>query len=409
MYYVFLDGKFVTSFQSDGLNNDDITKTIAANNQSGFGVFNCLPADNPTKVTNAYYTMDKQAVLAMVANKANANNGSFYFQTAGSYVMSGDIEITNPTGGNHYVDFRIMNGENRFLLWDGDNNGTYEIAYSYNKNHVHNGNLPASEYVGLNNKISWKIVYYKKNAFFYVNGKLKLVYVNAASAPSDRWKSITASGCSIKLNNINIISDDGDVDAFNAAIAECPEVAIAGNLSTGDMYVNRVYTGNGLEVSHNSLTGGTINDAIDFAKYGTFNNFVYETTLVIEQVGGNAHYGIEFADAGRRFLLWNTGDGDTFKITWAYDGGYGDAKYQRPLTAASYKMKVVVKDGNAYWFVDGTLMCAIQVRGQMALRIESMIAHTEGTTIISKTHNEAAYNAAIAGLNLPAITGATRF
>lgn len=409
MYYVFLDGKFVTSFQSDGLNNDDITKTIAANNQSGFGVFNCQPTDNPTKVTNAYYTMDKQAVLAMVANKANANNGSFYFQTAGSYVMSGDIEITNPTGGNHYVDFRIMNGENRFLLWDGDNNGTYEIAYSYNKNHVHNGNLPASEYVGLNNKISWKIVYYKKNAFFYVNGKLKLVYVNAASAPSDRWKSITASGCSIKLNNINIISDDGDVDAFNAAIAECPEVAAVGDLSTGDMYVNRVYTGNGLEVSHNSLTGGTINDAIDFAKYGTFNNFVYETTLVIEQVGGNAHYGIEFADAGRRFLLWNTGDGDTFKITWAYDGGYGDAKYQRPLTAASYKMKVVVKDGNAYWFVDGTLMCAIQVRGQMALRIESMIAHTEGTTIISKAYNEAAYNAAIAGLNLPAITGATRF
>ena len=409
MYYVFLDGKFVTSFQSDGLNNDDITKTIAANNQSGFGVFNCQPTTNPTKVTNAYYTMDKQAVLAMVANKANANNGSFFFQTAGSYVMSGDIEITNPTGGNHYVDFRIMNGENRFLLWDGDNNGTYEIAYSYNKNHVHNGNLPASEYVGLNNKISWKIVYYKKNAFFYVNGKLKLVYVNAASAPSDRWKSITASGCSIKLNNINIISDDGDVDAFNAAIAECPEVAIAGNLSTGDMYVNRVYTANGLEVSHNSLTGGTINDAIDFAKYGTFNNFVYETTLVIEQVGGNAHYGIEFADAGRRFLLWNTGDGDTFKITWAYDGGYGDAKYQRPLTAASYKMKVVVKDGNAYWFVDGTLMCAIQVRGQMALRIESMIAHTEGTTIISKAYNEAAYNAAIAGLNLPAISGATRF
>lgn len=409
MYYVFLDGKFVTSFQSDGLNNDDITKTIAANNQSGFGVFNCQPTDNPTKVTNAYYTMDKQAVLAMVANKANANNGSFYFQTAGSYVMSGDIEITNPTGGNHYVDFRIMNGENRFLLWDGDNNGTYEIAYSYNKNHVHNGNLPASEYVGLNNKISWKIVYYKKNAFFYVNGKLKLVYVNAASAPSDRWKSITADGCSIKLNNINIISDDGDVDAFNAAIAECPEVAAVGDLSTGDMYVNRVYTGNGLEISHNSLTGGTINDAIDFAKYGTFNNFVYETTLVIEQVGGNAHYGIEFADAGRRFLLWNTGDGDTFKITWAYDGGYGDAKYQRPLTAASYKMKVVVKDGNAYWFVDGTLMCAIQVRGQMALRIESMIAHTEGTTIISKAYNEAAYNAAIAGLNLPAITGATRF
>ena len=409
MYYVFLDGKFVTSFQSDGLNNDDITKTIAADNQSGFGVFNCLPAENPSKVTNAYYTMDKDAVLKMVENREFPTNTEFYFQTAGSYVMSGDIEITNPLGGNHYVDFRIMNGENRFLLWDGDNNGTYEIAYSYNKNHVHRGNLPASEYVGLNEKISWKIVYYKKNAFFYVNGKLKLVYVNAASAPSDRWKKITADGCSIKLNNISLISDDGDVDAFNAAIAECPEVAMVGDLSTGDMYVNRVYTGNGLEISNNSLTGSTISDAIDFAKYGTFNNYVYETTLVIEQVGGNAHYGIEFADADKRFLLWNTGDGNTFKITWAYDGGYSDAKYQRPATAGSYKMKVVVKDGNAYWFVDGTLMCALQVRGQLALRIESMIAHTENTTIISKAFDEAAFNAAIAGLNLPAISGSTRF
>ena len=72
-------------------------------------------------------------------------------------------------------------------------------------------------------------------------------------------------------------------------------------------------------------------------------------------------------------------------------------------------MKVVVKDGNAYWFVDGTLMCAIKAQGALAVRIESMKAHTEGTKIISKTTDEAAYNAAIEGLNLPAITGATRF
>ena len=72
-------------------------------------------------------------------------------------------------------------------------------------------------------------------------------------------------------------------------------------------------------------------------------------------------------------------------------------------------MKVVVKDGNAYWFVDGTLMCALKINGQLAVRIENMIAHTENSSVISKTLNEAAYNASIAELNLPALSGPTRF
>ncbi|MGN1093709.1 MAG: hypothetical protein ACI4SC_01870, partial [Candidatus Neoclostridium sp.] len=409
MYYVFLDGKFVTSFQSDGLNTDNIKQTIAANNQSGFGVFNCKPVDKSVKVRNACFTTNKDTVLAIVNNRADANNGAFYFQTAGSYVMSGEIEINAPTGGNHYVDFRIMNGNNRFLFWDGDNNGTYEVAYSYDNNHVHMGNLPASEYVGLDTKIAWKIVYYKKNAFFYVNGKLKLVYYNAANASSDRWKSITASGCSIKLNKINIISDDGDSAAFNAAIAECKEIAMLGNYSASGMTVRRVPTGDELEISNSSLTAGTCHASIDFTQYGSFNDYVYETTLKIEQVGENGHFGIEFNDDATRFLFWKTGDGDTLKITWAYDTGYGDAKYQRPATAGTYNMKVVVKDGNAYWFVDGTLMCALKINGQLAVRIENMVAHTENSSVISKTLNEAEYNAAIADLTLPAISGPTRF
>lgn len=143
--------------------------------------------------------------------------------------------------------------------------------------------------------------------------------------------------------------------------------------------------------------------------YGFSGDFIYETTYVVKAVVDNAHYGIELRDDAHRFLFWKTGAGDTLKITWAYDGGYGDAKYQRPLTAASYKMKVVVKDGNAYWFVDGELMCGIKAQGALAVRIEGMKAHTEGTTVISKTYNEEAYNAAIAGLNLPDISGATRF
>ena len=148
----------------------------------------------------------------------------------------------------------------------------------------------------------------------------------------------------------------------------------------------------------------------DFIKlYGLDGDFIYETTLVINSVAGNAHYGIHVASSDNRFLFWNTGAGNTFKITWAYDGGYDDAKYQRPTTAGSYNMKVVVKDGNAYWFVDGELMCGLKAQGGLSLIIQSMDAHTEGTKMIYANANAAEYNAAIAGLNLPAITGATRF
>ena len=405
MYYVFLDGKYVTKFYAPCI--DTATKNnLPGDNESGFGVFNCRPTDNATKVTNAFFTMNEKDVSAMVANAEKNTVGRVSSLVSSKYVLSGKMTIDKPTGGNHYVDFTVVDGANRFLLWDGDNNGSYEFAYTINNSHVHRGNLPASEYVNLTNgkvTFDWTIIHDGKNAYFIIDGKVRLVFANLGNGKGT--VQIWADGCTMKIDDMKCYTSADTVEYAKAL----ESISSYANALTGDLkYMYRVGTDSGLEVSCNG-TNAAVNDGINPFTNGTGNNYVYETTLVVEQVGGNAHYGIEFPDADHRFLFWNTGAGNTFKITWAYDGGYDDAKYQRPTTAASYKMKVVVKDGNAYWFVDGELMCAIKAQGALALRIESMIAHTEGTTIISKAYNEAAYNAAIAGLNLPAITGATRF
>ena len=405
MYYVFLDGKYVTKFYAPCI--DTATKNnLPGDNESGFGVFNCRPTDNATKVTNAFFTMNENDVRAMVANAEKNTVGRVSSLVSSKYVLSGKMTIDKPTGGNHYVDFTVVDGANRFLLWDGDNNGSYEFAYTINNQHIHRGNLPASEYVNLTNgkvTFDWKIIHDGKNAYFIIDGKVRLVFANLGNGKGT--VQIWADGCTMKIDDMKCYTSADTVEYAKAL----ESISSYANALTGNAkFMYRVGTDSGLEVSCNG-TNAAVNDGINPFTNGTGNNYVYETTLVVEQVGGNAHYGIEFPDADHRFLFWNTGAGNTFKITWAYDGGYDDAKYQRPTTAASYKMKVVVKDGNAYWFVDGELMCAIKAQGGLAVRIESMKAHTEGTTIISKTYNEAAYNAAIAGLNLPDITGATRF
>ena len=405
MYYVFLDGKYVTKFYAPCI--DTATKNnLPGDNESGFGVFNCRPTDNATKVTNAFFTMNEKDVSAMVANAEKNTVRRVSSLVSSKYVLSGKMTIDKPTGGNHYVDFTVVDGANRFLLWDGDNNGSYEFAYTINNSHVHRGNLPASEYVNLTNgkvTFDWTIIHDGKNAYFIIDGKVRLVFANLGNGKGT--VQIWADGCTMKIDDMKCYTSADTVEYAKAL----ESISSYANALTGNAkFMYRVGTDSGLEVSCNG-TNAAVNDGINPFTNGTGNNYVYETTLVVEQVGGNAHYGIEFPDADHRFLFWNTGAGNTFKITWAYDGGYDDAKYQRPTTAGSYNMKVVVKDGNAYWFVDGELMCAIKAQGALALRIESMKAHTEGTTIISKTHNEAAYNAAIAGLNLPDITGATRF
>lgn len=400
-YYIFVDGKYVTALRSNGINTQDKSKTIAADNESGFGVFNEEPAAGPIAVRNAYFTMNEDTVRAICATASATGDQTEYvnYDLTEQYVISGKMDIANPlAGANRWIGFNVNDGNNRFLLWDADANDTFEFAYSVGGSHIHNGNLPASEYVNANTTIDWKFLHDGKNAYFFVNGKLKMVYVNAALAKGNF--SIEKCNVATKLYDVETAKVGSEQYAAELeAVAKYQ--AMFANDTTASMY--RVEANN----AQFDLGGAYQKDFIKL--YGLDGDFIYETTLVINSVGGNAHYGIHVASAANRFLFWNTGAGNTFKITWAYVTDGINEKHQRPATAGTYQMKVIVKDGNAYWFVDGELMCGLKAQGGLSLIIQSMDAHTEGTTMIYRNANAAEYNAAIAGLSLPEISGATAF
>ena len=406
-YYIFVNGKFFYHKRIDAFSVDNDNVKLPYDNESGFGVF--VQNDGSFNGFNsACFTMDEDTVREICANAANTGDTTEYvdYNLTEQYVISGKMDIANPVAGaNRWIGFNVNNGNNRFLLWDFDKNDTFEFAYSIDGNHVHNGNLPASEYVSANTTIDWKFLHDGKNAYFFVNGKLKMVYVNAILAKGNFY--IEKCNVATRLYNVNSTTVGSEQYA-----AELKAVANYQKMFANDTTASMFRVDAAARNAQFEIVGsqnGTAYKNFSVIAQGFYGNFIYETTYVVNSVGNNAHYGIELQDDTHRFLFWKTGAGDTLKITWSYDDGYGDAKYQRPLTAGEYKMKVVVKDGNAYWFVDGELMCGLKAQGGFALRIENMDAYTKGTSVISKTTDEVAYNAAIEGLNLPAITGATRF
>jgi hypothetical protein len=98
-----------------------------------------------------------------------------------NYTMSGTLEITGYNSNPHIIfSFDSTNFQNRFLLWDNDADGTFNLGYAVNGGHE--SNAPTDARYSLENgklTIDWKIVATDKNAYMYINGELKIVMLNA--------------------------------------------------------------------------------------------------------------------------------------------------------------------------------------------------------------------------------------
>ena len=95
--------------------------------------------------------------------------------------MNGTIDITGYNSNPHIIfSFDSTNFQNRFLLWDNDANGTFNLGYAVNGGHEANAPIDAQYTMGSNGlKIEWKIVATDKNAYLFINGTLKIAMLNA--------------------------------------------------------------------------------------------------------------------------------------------------------------------------------------------------------------------------------------
>jgi len=93
-----------------------------------------------------------------------------------NYSVSGTL-IVGEVGGNPHVQFSLddSNFNNRFLLWDQDNNGSFIASYAFAGSHKHaagNASFKAGE------TITWEVVTTDKHSYFYINGELEFVFLN---------------------------------------------------------------------------------------------------------------------------------------------------------------------------------------------------------------------------------------
>ena len=233
-YYIFIDGKFAAAHRIaalDATGNGELT----IDNESGFGVFECPPISG-TDVTNAYFTVDEDTVRAICATASETGDTTEYidYDLTEQYVISGKMDLTNPVAGkNRWVGFNVNGGNNRFLLWDADANDTFEFAYSVGGSHIHNGNLPASEYVNANTTIDWKFLHDGKNAYFFVNGKLKMVYVNAILAKGN----FSIEKCNVATRLYDVESAKAGSEQYAAELEAVSKYqAMFANDTTASMY-----------------------------------------------------------------------------------------------------------------------------------------------------------------------------
>ena len=143
------------------------------------------------------------------------------------YVISGKIDITD-TSGNPHVGFDFDTYANRILLWDNQTNGQYKVGYAYNGDHKNDApaNAIYTKETGKTLTLEWKIVVTNSDAYFYVNGDLRLV-----------WKNIP--GNSLTLNTQAMDAKFYDMTAKTLADDKAEyEKIISDMQSTIDAYKN---------------------------------------------------------------------------------------------------------------------------------------------------------------------------
>ncbi len=159
-------------------------------------------------------------VPATLADKTYDNtcsvNQGIHTDITRDAVISGKLDITDVSKDNNHVAFQLPDANNRFLLWDSDNDETFSVSWASNgTGYVNDQSL--DQYATVEGKLTleWKLVFYKNHIYFYINGELKAIYQNACGIGE---LVIGAEGTGAKFYDMTIVSKFNDEAAYNAAI-----------------------------------------------------------------------------------------------------------------------------------------------------------------------------------------------
>ncbi len=276
-------------------------------------------------------------------------NGHVFTDASGNaltadYIIKGKLDIKDFGKSNPHIQFRFGSGS-RFLLWDSNGDGKFGAGYTEGSTNVSDATDGVT--VTLYNAnggltLDWAVVVNNGKAYWFINGKLEKVF----NSPNLQGFSLGALQTDAYFYDIELCVKSEAPEAYEEQLDEyftySFDIAKYGNNSSistsGPTYTTDVY-------------GNTLKDT----------NYVIRGTLKLEKINlSNPHLQFSFG-GGYRFILWDSdsdgwfGAGCQISTEYTKDTAIGE-DYDATSGTLTLDWAVIVKDGVAYWYINGVLM-----------------------------------------------------
>ncbi len=169
-------------------------------------------------------------------SKIEANKKVIYVGTeplCGEFVIEGTLEFLQNTTSNPHVEFKLNNSNNnRFLLWDNEKNGNFRVsAIMAGKTTRDDADANDILVFEKNKTLTWKVVVYNGDYYFYINNELRLVNKGGADVTSF---NISSENVSVKFSGMKVYMKSNDPNGFSAQIDKIQaDITENASLATG--------------------------------------------------------------------------------------------------------------------------------------------------------------------------------
>ncbi len=137
-----------------------------------------------------------------------------------NYILSGKIDITDKETNGH-IHFKFNGDNNRILIWDNKSQDKWKIGWAcasgYNSDAPQNAVYERES--GTTLTLEWKLVVTDSDAYFYVNGDLKLVWKNLSGTSL----TISSENTTCKIYAMKGLSLKNDKTEYEAEIEKMKE------------------------------------------------------------------------------------------------------------------------------------------------------------------------------------------
>ena len=229
--------------------------------------------------TNSNTTSLEFAVNSVVTDIKGINEYSI--PLTNNYRLSGTINIT-AANNNAHIQFGFITDDynNRFLLWDDDNNGTYAIKGISNGRY---GINPSKNYLTKGMPFDFELIATNRNAYLYINNELELIFRNV----NPKNLLIGAEACACEFYDLSITSQRFNPTGFNEVLNRNVIAEHEANLDTTKemivvnmekvapttQYSSQITAKENAWKNNGGLTGGTIFIGDSFFDTAFWSNF----------------------------------------------------------------------------------------------------------------------------------------